>query len=205
MCRFESVAQAKEKYASMEGIDAFGAMLIHNHVYKDSQSEDHAENKKRLKDVLEVGVNGIIGPDAYTKSAVGDKEHADNIQRLVEYVNPQCGGFLLDGKLRFGTAQKYLNVELKLRWCKGECLMPPHCPFDSYVLGALAVDELKKDGVCGNWTKCDHRLCYDAWVRAFKENDENKERLLKWIKVPDAKSMSDWEVVYWLMKTNNCC
>ena len=73
----------------------------------------------------------------YTTGSVCDDWHMANIERIARSVSERHAAVLPGGQFRIGSAQKALNLHLKYRWCLGEIPMPPHCPFDAYVLRAI--------------------------------------------------------------------
>lgn len=70
-------------------------------------------------------------------AAVGEEQHIRNIQELASRLNRDCARFLNGGCLRFGIAQKALNLYLKYLWCPGRIPLPPHCPFDDRVINGV--------------------------------------------------------------------
>ena len=161
------------------GLDAFGATMPRNHIY--ANGDNRGANSENLCKALAEEAETIITDSRYRTRKVGGDEHADNIERLRKRVTKRCKSFLEGEKLRFGTAQKYLNVELKRRWQDCGYKEPPHCPFDWDVIKTLP----RARGICTAWTKCDHRKCYEAWVQALRD------------KIGARESLAKWECVYW--------
>ena len=198
--KIKSVADAKDIYANTLEISAFGAMMAvrGEAVYKEGQWSE--ANREKLRGTLKKEAYAIIKHDDYRKKGkrISVTKHRDNIVKFANRVTAECKGFLARGKLRFGLAQKYLNVELKLLWCQGKYPEPPHCPFDGYVLR-----KLRPQNACWAWTKCTHPGCYRKWVQAFEDNYErlmrHLERLAELKEIPenDAKTIAEWEVVFW--------
>ena len=62
--------------------------------------------------------------------------------------------------LRHDSAQKALNLYLKLLWCLGKVKEPPHCPFDSIVISKL--------GKKLNWTELDDIQPYKDLVNSAR-------------------------------------
>lgn len=199
--KIKSVADAKKKYTELP-ICAFGAMMTAERgeaVFKEGQRSE--ANCKKLRATMKKEADAIIKHDDYRLKKgkrISREKHRGNIVKLANRVTKECKGFLAGGKLRFGLAQKYLNVELKLLWCQGKYPEPPHCPFDGYVLRML-----RPENACWAWTKCTHPECYLKWVQAF---EDNHERLMKHLKrlehrgeIPknDAETIAEWEAVFW--------
>lgn len=137
---------------------------------------------------------GVIGPDRapfrkklkeeldrlaaqYKRGRVSDGRHFDNIEGLAHGLSSADVGELLhENKFRVGIAQKALNLNLKYRWCLGVNLVePPHCPFDSIVIGKL--DDC--DGI--NFTEFDDIETYKRLVKQAR------------IKAGDL-SLAEWEL-----------
>jgi hypothetical protein len=66
---------------------------------------------------------------------------------------------LNNGRLRFGIAQKLINLYLKYRWCLGQIPTPPHCPFDRIIISKIGL----YNGVI-NWTEIDCPNTYRSLV-----------------------------------------
>lgn len=163
--------------AKKSGLDAFVATMRRNPVYASREGLSGI-----LCGVFAEEADKLINKSPYKEGGVGDSTHIANIERLRVFVTRRCGGFLKNGELRFGAAQKFLNVELKRRWLDEKYGEPPHCPFDSIVINALRRN--LEDGVCTSWTKCNSRKCYWAWVRALR-------------KTIGAESLAEWERRFW--------
>ena len=169
------------------GLKPFAATLKLNSVYRGGKVSGANRYKRReaLRNALEEEADKIIAKSRYETRKVGDNEHVNNIEKLRARVTKRCGSILKKGKLRFGTAQKYLNVELKRLWLDEKYSEPPHCPFDRIVINAFWRDI--EDGVCISWTKCDSRKCYKAWVKALRNSG-----------LLGRKTIAQWERDYWL-------
>lgn len=70
----------------------------------------------------------------YANGSVSDDQHNANIRNIAETVSQLHSPLLRDDAFRIGSAQKALNLHLKYLWCLEVIPMPPHCPFDAYVL-----------------------------------------------------------------------
>jgi hypothetical protein len=63
-----------------------------------------------------------------------ERHHLKHVNGLAEDLTRRHSGLLEAGRLRFGHAQKALNLYLKYLWCVGRIPEPPHCPIDSLIL-----------------------------------------------------------------------
>lgn len=111
----------------------------------------------------------------YETPGIGDERHIENIRRIGRTVTASHAPVLRDGKFRIGSAQKALNLHLKYRWCLGEIPVPPHCPFDSYVLRAIPGWRTR------SWTGIDSIPEYTSLVAAARA-------------VAGELSLADWEL-----------
>ena len=166
----------KKKKAKKPKWDAFSAAMQRNPVY--ANEDNRVANRTCLRKTFAEEACKIITDSRYKTRKVKDDEHVNNIEKLRARVTKRCGRFLKKRKLRFGTAQKYLNVELKRRWLDEKYSEPPHCPFDRYVINVLRHN--LEDGVCTSWTQCDSRKGYEAWVKALRYTIGAKKSLAKW-------------------------
>lgn len=64
--------------------------------------------------------------------------------------------------MKFGHAQKALNLYLKYHWCFGMLPMPPHCPLDSIVLKKIPGFTQER------WTRLDSSERYVNIISAAK-------------------------------------
>ena len=178
-----------KKTVKNSGLKPFAAAMKLNSVYRvvmgGSGNGGGYNRRETLRNALAEEADKIIAKSRYKTRKVGDNEHVNNIEKLRARVTKRCGSILKKGRLRFGTAQKYFNLELKRRWLDCGYKEPPHCPFDRIVI--IALYRGLDDGVCISWTKCDSRKCYMAWVRALRDSG-----LLK------KKSIPQWEYRFWL-------
>ena len=91
---------------------------------------------------------------------VNDANHLDNIENLALSLSRGHGNVLAPGGMRFGHAQKALNLYLKYLWCLEKVHEPPHFPVDSIIL--------KKIPGFSNyrWTRMGSRDDYSRIIRA---------------------------------------
>jgi len=95
----------------------------------------------------------------YTHS-VAEPDHLRNITSLADRLSSDCMGALRGGRFRIGPAQKALNLFLKYLWCAGWIPVPPHCPFDSIIIGQFPASQRR------NWTDMDSIKDYQDLVAA---------------------------------------
>jgi len=88
--------------------------LQHSSTYKPTAGKKDPETLQRE---LRTGLCDIA---ARYSSEVGEGQHLENIQELARRVNKSCASFLNGDHLRFGVAQKALNLYLKYLWCVGK-------------------------------------------------------------------------------------
>jgi len=62
------------------------------------------------------------------QSQVDEETHCDNVQQICDELTKVYKNILLDGRFRYGVAQKGLNLYLKYLWCSGEIEGPPTLP-----------------------------------------------------------------------------
>ena len=113
-----------------------------------------------------------------------DAEHCQAIQRISDSLSARFGECLVNGRLRFGTSQKALNLYLKFVWRLGIAVAPPHCPVDGIVLSAAGIE--------GSWTRCDTEREYMDWIIWIRK----KARPL---------SLAEWEHQVWLRVAPSQC
>lgn len=107
------------------------------------------------------------------KTPVSEDRHILNITNLSNNLSKSFGTTLHGGRFRIGSAQKALNLYLKLLWCLGIVDEPPHCPFDSIVAAKLRLT-LK-------WTQLDDIEEYRSLVAETK-------------KIVEPQSIAQWEL-----------
>lgn len=109
---------------------------------------------------LRVALEGTA--QAY-RSGISEDEHVRNISALASGLSSRHASLLRDGRMRFGHAQKALNLYLKYLWCFAFVPMPPHCPLDSIILKRIP-------GFTGErWTHLDNPTRYLQIILAAKK------------------------------------
>lgn len=93
---------------------------------------------------------------------VSEEQHLRHIGELADRISADCPGALRGNRFRLGPAQKALNLFLKYLWCAGWIPTPPHCPFDSIIIGTLP-----HASRCA-WTDLDSMAQYQQLVAAAR-------------------------------------
>lgn len=94
------------------------------------------DQKKVFKNDLFKCVNDLVDTK-YLHHKIDEIEHINNIRLLQEYVKEPHSSILPDDGLKFGVAQKILNLYLKYLWCADMIKeAPPHFPLDRMVQGS---------------------------------------------------------------------
>jgi hypothetical protein len=129
--------------------------------------------RRALHDTLR-GLLSALSPQ-YETPGMSDPRHQENLALLARTVSARHPELLCDGRFRIGSAQKALNLHLKYRWCLGEIVRPPHCPFDSYVLRAIPTWRNR------SWTAIDSLETYADLITAARA-------------VAGAQPLAEWEL-----------
>ena len=175
--------------------------------YKHSGANHHALRvfaKRKTQEIVERVHGGDDTPVCAVQSAAVDvlaglgvnTTHIGHIVELKEAVIDEHGDELRGDRMRFGRAQKLLNMYLKYMWCANEDgVSPPHCPFDGIIIRRLiseqafngGIEHLQKQGEHKNirhWIKSDNPDDYCIWLSAAEKVRGN-----------DYRSLSEWELV----------
>ena len=147
------------------------AALQRNKVYK---NKEHYERREKLRQEWARLLSKEAQAYKNADHPISDEQHCAAIARIADALSSEFGEILAEGRLRFGTSQKALNLFLKYLWAFHEIQMPPHCPIDSVVLD--------RAGIAGSWTKCDSAEEYMGWI------NEIRKRL----------TLAEWENEIWL-------
>ena len=111
-------------------------------------------------------------------SPITEEGHLSNVVDISNNLTSEFPNCLRNGRFRIGIAQKVLNLYLKYLWCAELIPLPPHCPFDSIVIGHLpGCRDL-------NWTSIDSTEDYLRLVRAAEN-------------VAQSRTLSEWELKVW--------
>lgn len=153
-------------------MSVLGALGRSNTYSKSTSEEDKNAFRNALREKLrEIG-------DQYT-SSISEERHISNIKKIADDLTLNFYHCLKNGRFRIGIAQKALNLYLKYLWCVGFIPTPPHCPFDSIIIGHLPECEDL------NWTAIDSIDDYQKLVNAAR-------------KKADRKPIAKWELEIWL-------
>ncbi|WP_162803491.1 hypothetical protein [Pseudomonas kribbensis] len=109
----------------------------------------------------------------YSSKRISEAEHVEYIDKLALEFSKEHKDALHEGRLRFGVAQKLVNIHLKYLWTAGFCEEPPHCPLDGIVRDLAKLDY--------DWTSND---CKSQYLKTISE--------LKLTAAP--RSLSVWEL-----------
>ena len=121
---------------------------------------------------------------SYRNGAVSEAQHVKNICKLAPQLTKAYGDVLAPGGFPIGRAQKALNLYLKYLWCLGKVSEPPHCPFDSKVIGKLRAQQYRGPP----WTKLDTREHYESLVSVAKGAAGRQN---------PSGSLAQWELSVW--------
>ena len=88
----------------------------------------------------------------YSTRIVTESEHVEYIDIIANNFSAKHRSALHRGRLRFGVAQKLINIHLKYLWVAGFCSEPPHCPLDGIVRDLACLDY--------DWTSSDSKSHY---------------------------------------------
>lgn len=106
---------------------------------------------------------------------VTEEEHLRNIASIADRLSSDCLGALRGERFRIGPAQKALNLFLKYLWCAGWIPTPPHCPFDSVIIGQFPASQRR------NWTDLDSLGEYQKLVESAR-------------RLAGSQSLAEWEL-----------
>jgi hypothetical protein len=159
----------KNEFLTMSVIGALGR----SNTYSKSASE---KSKKSFRNALRKKLEEI--GDTYV-TPISEEGHFSNIKKITDDLTPRFSNCLKNGRFRIGIAQKALNLYLKYLWCVGFIPVPPHCPFDSIIIGHLP--ECRNL----NWTELDNIDDYNRLVDASRKN-------------ANGKPIAEWELEIWL-------
>ena len=135
-----------------------GGAFQRANVYRKDLPDKGLENKKKeFKSRLREIVAEIT--TQYVNGNIDDEQHIENIRKIIK---DSVSDILNDGKLKFGVAQKLLNLHLKYEWCRDKIPEPPHCPVDRVVL-----TEYDKMHV-SSWTKMDSEEEYRTHINHLR-------------------------------------
>lgn len=168
------MAPLKKRFLKNEFLtmSVLGALGRSNTYSKSASEKDKTSFRNALRKKLEE-----IG-DTYV-SPISEETHCSNIKQIADDLTTRFSNCFKNGRFRIGIAQKALNLYLKYLWCVGFIPIPPHCPFDSIIIGHLP----QYRGL--NWTELDNIDDYKKLVDASRKN-------------ANGKPIAEWELEIWL-------
>lgn len=132
--------------------------FLRNRVYSKEIIATADNNKEVFRKKLKCTIIEIV---KQYHVLVTDKEHVANINYIIDNNENEI---LINGKLKFGTVQKMLNLYLKYMWCADKLShIPPHCPVDSIILSKSK--KFKND----RWTHLDCSEKYMGYIHELRE------------------------------------
>jgi len=146
---------------------AFSGTVQRGHLYSENSTDIQ---RRAFRSALREALEDLIG---HYRNGVSEEQHFANIKRLKQMLSGKHSSALKDGRFRIGSAQKALNLYLKLLWCFDHIPTPPHCPFDAIVLSRVPGCENVK------WTKLDSLPEYQRIV-ACARAAANETPLAEW-------------------------
>lgn len=146
---------------------SIGGAFQRGNIYK--KENVSKEDKKAFREGLEKELIKIS--KLYVEEGVLGDKHIENINKLINFSKNK--EILNRERLKFGIAQKLLNLYLKYLWCSGNIEIPPHCPFDRIILEKL--------GIKSNWTQLDNLELYKKWVESARiVAEKNNLKIAEW-------------------------
>lgn len=166
------------KYLSAEKIYSYSreATVQRGYVYRKDVSE---EDKISFWSAYAKFMDEVV--PIYSDRTPNDDEHLSIIESFIELASTQYSYVLADGALRFGSAQKLINLSLKFFWVTDKIKEPPHIPVDSYIANNVGKYDYK-------WTKS----------KTKKKYMEVIERC-RCVSQAYGLSLAQWELLYWNM------
>lgn len=164
----------KERFLKNEFLtmSVLGALGRSNTYSKSASEKDKDSFRNALRKKLEE-----IGETYF--SPISEETHCSNIKKIADDLTVLFSHCLINGRFRIGIAQKAFNLYLKYLWCTGFIPVPPHCPFDSIIIGLLP----ECTGM--NWTELDNVDDYKKLVKAAQN-------------IASSKTIAEWELEIWL-------
>ena len=198
-CFLRYVFRCKDEGKTSEDFawEAWSAMAVGRKSRFYKSEEGRCELRRFGWQKAEAIANTVAKGAAGVRAEVLDGKFTKRIQKFQEAVESAHGDKLENG-MKFGRAQKFVNLYLKFMWCAGEIpVAPPHCPFDDIMIRQLisqnAFDEWhgikclkRQEGHADirHWTKSNNSGDYRIWLAAAREVIKGEYR-----------SLSEWELV----------
>lgn len=143
----------------------FGGAFQRSYVYKENQSE---KTRANFKKAIRLFVEKQLQPQYHT--LVSEEQHLINIKDLISY-SEEHHKILAGGRLKFGVAQKIVNLYCKYVWCLGLIPEPPHFPVDRIIQQKIKYRPLVA------WTKIDSEKEYMSIINYAKSKLEENQSL----------------------------
>ena len=140
---------------------------------KNTKRKEFQEQAKSLLSSISSCYKDDIGTDEKS-----DDWHISKIEEFRRKLQNEFRDILHEQHIRFGVAQKMLNLYLKHLWATNTIKTPPHCPFDRFILW-------NKLSIISPWTKMDDIDEYKRWVADARKVSKNGQH----------SSISEWELV----------
>lgn len=121
----------------------------------DATDADREQIKRILRDAL------LALGEQYSAGTVSEAAHVGHIRHFPAGLPAGQARKLVGGRLRFGVAQKVVNLYLKYMWVADFIGKPPHCPIDGLIAQKAA-------SINYRWTTSDSEADYLQAVAALR-------------------------------------
>jgi hypothetical protein len=149
----------------------------------EKEGKEFDQKRAKFREALKSELRDLA--KRYSSRDVEDEPHIQNIRDLAGHLRQSYEEVLNEGDLRFGVAQKAVNIYLKYLWCADLDIRPPHCPFDYGIITALTLNA----GFEHKWTFA-REDDYREWVRLAKVAAGAKG-------FKGLRALSEWELWKW--------
>jgi|SRR5690554_403525 len=150
----------------------FGGAFQRANIYASNVSE---KQRNVFRAALSKYVEEIVFPQY--KKAVNEESHINNIKKIISFSKGYESRVLSNNQLKFGVAQKILNLYLKYQWCLGNIQPPPHFPIDRIIQQKLKFKPII------NWTSMKSEEEYKSIIECARKDAEEK-----------GVSLAEWEL-----------
>ena len=146
----------------------FGGAFQRANIYRRNTNE---KDRKEFRE----GLSHYIDDNLLQKykEDISDNEHLKNIDAVIKFTQ-HYDTILNNGRIKFGVAQKVLNLYLKYQWCLGNIQMPPHFPIDRIIQKKM------KHLKIINWTTMDEKEDYLTIINFAKTLAKKDQRIAEW-------------------------
>lgn len=151
----------------------FDGALGRSNTYRKTLA-DKDERRSKFKKFVKSTVSDVF-ISSYQKKKVPTGDHIKNLWIVKRKIDKRFSEILEGKEINFGVVQKLFNLYIKLKWSAGLCPEPPHCPFDSIIIGELGMKPPPR------WTKFNDKKTYLNLVNRVLE-------------VSEGKSVAQWEL-----------